>query len=1574
MRSFVNILLKTLLLVSLAFATLWVLLQLPPIQTYMVQRAAKWATEKLGMQVNIAQASIKWFDTLTLEDVRIRDLQNRPMIQIGRLEVDYNLANFVDFTALPSWLKSVISKSGTTLKKPTNATYLDAVMLYKPNVQLVYSPKTGDLNLDDFIGAIERLTADPATVNVHSDMHAPFTIGKVALVDGFFSMDDPREAYMKNPKDFDYNHLRLSAINGDITNFLVLGDTIALDVTKLRTVDRQTGLTLKRMDTKFLYSSKKMEFANLYMAVNNSVIRRYVAFLYNTQSDMGDFNTKVAIRADFANSIVQSADLGAFSEYVRSLNETWFLSGTMRGRVTDLSLVDTDLRFGAQGRSRLVGDLAFKNLPDMNSLLVNLRFRPSLVTMADVRQYYPDPAFNQTMAKLGTLAFNANFTGAFNNFTTKGQFSSALGRVAGTLKLKLADNPDLTTYEADLTADNFRVGELLNQSGKSGATSQFGNSSNTLQTIDGRGRLRGQGTDLSRAQADVDGQFARVGFGGYNYKNVVVQGNLQKAYFAGHVALRDPNAKLNLDGEFDLRGSRNHFDVRGTVQQADLRALGFTHDSLTISTYVNAVLEGNSVDQLTGDATFREAFLTLNGRNLAIDTLSVVSTIEGAQSRYLNIDSDFLSARLQGNYQPNRTITDLTRLVEEYKLYFTGDAVGRKQYYAEKLLRSLRQNQLAYHIDYLMTVRNAAPLLTFLNMPAYLSTGTRLVGRYNADNTQFITANVTTDSLHIANYAFGPSELDVTTSKFTNSEEVLASAIVSSVQQKLGGLAPTQNLEAEASWEEDHINFTSSVDQTGTSNRADLNGELRFKGDALDLTFRQSKLRLLDADWTLNLESLVRMVGNEFTLQNVTVSSQNQFVTASGKIAADTAARLNLEARSFQLSSLNPVLNTQLGGVLNGTVQLRNLYKAAIIESRLNVAGLAYEGAVIGDVVGTGAYDPVAEQVNVDARLIREETDVFTLRGTYTPGLKANSLALKALFNNTELKLVAPFTKGIFSNFGGTLVGQVAVNGTPNVPILSGSVAIKKGRTTFDYLKADLFFDNTIYFGDNEIVTRRLVLRDADGNTAILRGGVYHDNFKFFQLGFDADLEKFRIMNTTAKDNDLFYGQAVVTGKAELFGPLDNLTVQADMRSNKGTRMYIPLDGAATVSQQDYIQFSSRRTTTKDSVRQSVDLSGVKMDFKFDITPDAYCEVQFDRQSGDIIRTYGEGRIAMKVDTKGDFTMTGTYGITQGDYTFTFQNLLNKKFQIRPNSRITWTGDPYGALIDVTAAYTQFTALGALLTTGTSNNSPDRTRRYPVDLLIKLTGQLTTPDVGFDLKVKEYPASSEFRQAVTAFENRLLSNDQELTKQVSSLLIFNQLIPEGSNLFSQDVQGGVGNAVGEILSNRLSQLFSNVDEKLNVGVSLGNIFGAATGTQASDNLLNNLQLRVSYRLLNDRLRVSRDGGFTYGQSQASAASLLGEWTLEYWLTPDGRIRAKMYNRNQQSALGSLSLGSATLTTSGGLSVLYTRSFNRLLFSGPKEAKPGIPLPEQPAPPTPGVQPLVMPPAPPTATANLLGNQ
>ncbi|GAB4023396.1 translocation/assembly module TamB domain-containing protein [Spirosoma koreense] len=1539
MRQFFTIFLKTLLylvltVLGLALGIL-LSLQLPAVQTRLAQKGAEWLSDKLRFPVDIQGVSIKWFDSLTLEGVRITDRQGRPMITVGRLDANYNLKNLIDSSA--------------------HNLHLDEIVLYKPDVRMIKNLTDGDTNLDDFIARIEELTADPTKPSV-PNQNVPFTVSHIHLVDGAYTLEDPREPFMRDPKNFDYNHFTLRNLNSEVHNFLILGDTIAFEARGLSGIDRDTRIKIRRLDTRFLYCNTKMELGQLYAHIGNSIIRDELTFLYDKPAAFGDFNSRVVMRARFRNSRVQSKDLGFFSDYLRELNETWLLTANFTGTVNDFRLHNTDLRFGPNGRSRLAGNLAWKGLPDMAKTTVNFAFTPSVVNMADIRQYYPDSSFNHTIQKLGTASFDATFVGAFDDFKTKGTFRTAIGNVMGDLVLKLADHASQTIYTANLRSENLDLGQLIDQ------PDQFGK-------IDGAGRISGQGTDLELASIDFDGQLGRFGWQGYEYKNVVARGNLQKALFEGQLHVHDPNLAFDLDGVFNLKAPRNRYDFRGSVQHADLRSLGYLSDSLLVKTDLDIRLEGSKLDDIVGTATFDNTTLSLNRRTLSVDKLTLFSSVEQetvpntdslkrdsvSTQRYFNLDSDFLTTRLQGTFQPQRTIDDLKRLITEYQLYFRGNAAGMKAYYEQKRTQAdrLTRRKVApakrYGVDYQFITKNTAPLVNFLGMSAYLAPSTRLEGRFMVDNTSFLTAIVKTDSVRLGTIGFGPSDLDITTSKFVYDQEVLASAVISSKRQLFSKLLPTRNLVAEASWDVDHIDFTSDIEQADSSgqfvNRADLNGELRFKGDAIDLTFRQSKVRVLDGDWVLNPQSLIRKVGDEYTIRNLSLLNENQFVQASGKISADSVQRLNVEAQNFLLASLNPLLNTSLGGTLNGSLAVRNLYDTPILESTLAVTALSYQKALIGDIRGRGEWDQAAQRLNVDTRINRNGADVLTLIGTYTPQLKTNSLALKASLINADLGLAEPFATGLFSNLGGIASGVISVRGKLSSPILMGQVAIKGGRGRFDYLKADFTFDDNIYFGENEIITRQLTLRDPQGNTAQIRGGVYHEGFRDFTLGFDADLKNFKIMNTVAKDNDAFYGQAVVSGKAELYGPTDNLTIRANVASNKGTRIYIPLDGATSVAEDDQIRFVNLsrngpvKSTTQPASRTGTqtegefDLSRIQMDFNFDITPDAYCEIQLDRQTGDIIKAYGQGRLAMKVDTKGDFTMTGNYEIQKGDYTFTFQNIINKRFQIRPNSRITWTGDPYGALLDVTAAYTQYTSLSPLL--NGQKTTADQSRRYPVDLVIKLNGELGSPSISYDLDIKEYPSSSDFRQAVTAFESRLQSNDQELTRQVSSVLLFNQLLSENTSLFDQgQVNSGVANSVSELLSNQISRLASNLNENLDIGLSFG---GFVAGTQ-SDNLLNNLQLRFSYRLLNDRLRISRDGGFTYGQSQYNAASLLGEWTLEYFITSDGRLRAKVYNRNQQSILSQYSTTS-TIATGGGLSLLYTRSFNRLF--GGKRTTPGL---------------------------------
>ena len=96
-----------------------------------------------------------------------------------------------------------------------------------------------------------------------------------------------------------------------------------------------------------------------------------------------------------------------------------------------------------------------------------------------------------------------------------------------------------------------------------------------------------------------------------------------------------------------------------------------------------------------------------------------------------------------------------------------------------------------------------------------------------------------------------------------------------------------------------------------------------------------------------------------------------------------------------------------------------------------------------------------------------------------------------------------------------------------------------------------------------------------------------------------------------------------------------------------------------------------------------------------------------------------------------------------------------------------------------------------------------------------------TPTIAYNLAVTQYPSSGEYRSAVAAFENRLKSDEQELSRQVSSLLVFNQLLSPQEVFLGQANQSQtfLGNSLTELVSNQISRWASALNENLEVGVS-----------------------------------------------------------------------------------------------------------------------------------------------------------
>jgi TamB, inner membrane protein subunit of TAM complex len=300
----------------------------------------------------------------------------------------------------------------------------------------------------------------------------------------------------------------------------------------------------------------------------------------------------------------------------------------------------------------------------------------------------------------------------------------------------------------------------------------------------------------------------------------------------------------------------------------------------------------------------------------------------------------------------------------------------------------------------------------------------------------------------------------------------------------------------------------------------------------------------------------------------------------------------------------------------------------------------------------------------------------------------------------------------------------------------------------------------------------------------------------------------------------------------------------------------------------------------------------------------------------------------LQLATRGEFTMFGGVTFEEGGYNFTLYNLINKEFDIQKGSQITWSGDPYEGQLSINAAYNQLASLSPIITNTDIQNDAAIRRKYPLQVLLKLEGPMLSPQINFDIVAKDLPQSLtvngqnvRLNFEFAAFKAKL--DEQELKKQVFSLIILRRLSPLNETV---STSGSVYNSVSELLSNQLSYWVGQMDENLEVDIDLGALDAEA---------FNVLQLRLSYTFLNGRLRITRDGTFT-NQNAASAtnpntnnstATLVGDWTVDYLLTADGKFKVRMYNRTNANAILNTLNNQNAITT--GVSVQHTQSFNTL---------------------------------------------
>jgi len=1459
--------------IALLLSAFLLLLQLPIVQEKILNNLTEQVRKVSGFDITFGGMHLWWFDRINFKDIKIIDPEQNTMVSVDDLTVNYSLFSF--FT--------------------TDKIILEEAILSGAGVYLTTLQEGGksDLNFNYFI---DRLSSGDTTAT------PTFGIDQVILKKSFFRYNDKEGEKIAN--GFDYNHFTVDVAQAEVSGFRLQNDSVLMNIESLTAKDRGTGLRIKNSKSYFLISDTSMEFLGASIHVGNSILRDTIVFRFKAEDGLSDFNTKVELKAHLDKSKIDPDDAAFFTYGAgKPFYETVVVSGDFVGRVNRFHAHNLK---ASMGNSFLTGKISMDGLPELESTFVDLTVEQGELDIPDLKQFMPDYIYSR-LKTFGRAHVNGNFIGYFNDFVATSELRGNIGYVKSDVNIKFHEKGiTQSKFEGALQLIDFDLGKYLQD------TALF-------QKITMNGTINGRGLTRESTNFYLHANIPTMGINKYNYSAIYTEGRFARQFFIGQLEVKDPNLRLSGRGSLDLRPRHERIKLTAQIDSVMLHKLGFVKDFFRASTLVTIDTRGLSLDSIVGNLSLANTSMKYQKRALALDSVKAES-IHG-KPNIIRFSSSFLDATIKGDYTNTALANDVALFVKELLMQIKNVKPVIEKYYKQKTSPTKD-----YGAEFVVNIRDLNPIFEWAGVDLNLSHNVKIAGELSMGSTAAVNAISAVDTIRYRGKTFIKNQAEFAFSKEATGTDVLAMASLHSEKQKWSSFLTTYNLMADAQWNNDVMGVTVQVDQKENERFINLHSKVTFLNDSIRMEILPSYVQLLNNKWMFSPDNYILSSQEEWYFNNLELKSLNQSLRASGFVSNDPNKELTLDVQQFDLASLNVFSKEKFGGVMNGKVQIRDMYHNIFASNETEIKNFTVNDFLIGDVKGENKWSNEEERFLLHVVIDRLHERTLSVHGHYDAHAK-NPLHIAAELEKTNLKTIEPLVREIFPVFEGDLSGQFLVNGSLTKPLIEGRGALENGKIKVAALQTQYAFRGKLYMKPDTVSFQDFNLTDAFGGKAVLGGFISCRDFNEMGASLKARFNNFQALNTVADENTSYYGQAYVTGQASLSGTFDNLKISVTAKTEKKTRLFIPIRGTASVDKKEFITFVNLRDTVQKTVKKKAapkqaKPTGIEVDLNLDITPEAYAEIIFDIKSGDIVRGYGKGNLKLQIDTQGDFTMFGQYEFESGNYNFTLFDLINKEFVINKGSSISWAGDPFGGVLNLNASYRQLVSYAPLLSDHSPEvlSSPQIRRRYPAEVLLNITGQMMTPQIAFDIQANDLPKSDlvfpggksvNLPLQFSSFKAR--ADEQELKKQVFSIIVLRRF--SSSDAFS--AQATAVSSVSELFSNQLSYWLSQMDENLEIDLDVASM---------NDEQLNTFQLRLSYSLFNGRLRFSRDGVIS-SNTNSALANAVGEWTVDYLLTADGRYKVRMYNRTNYNQITAALGTQATIVP--GISISQSQTFNRL---------------------------------------------
>ncbi len=1334
----------------------------------------------------------------------------------------------------------------------------------------------------------------------------PFKIisSELAIENSNFKFDDKGTPAI--PAGMDYSHLFLKDIflKAENLNYSTESTMISIESARLK---EQSGFVLDNLTTDFKMSPSQISLEDMLLETPGSEIKRSAIISFPSMEALQKDPGMLGLDIDLDNSKIAMKDvlltvpaLGAQMTNIPS-NATLYVDARITGRVNDLNLRSVVLK-GLSATSIDVNG-TIKGLPDPKNIYANLDIRKFQSGRNDIVALAPANSLPSNISLPESFSVSGKIRGGMNDLYTNLTFNSTLGGAKAEGTLQNITDQNKARYDLTLNARNLNIGALMKNPQLGSVTADIS--------------AKGVGFNPQTANATFKGMVSSVTLNKYNYKNINMDGLIADKNYRINASVHDPNLYADLHGRGTFFGEYPSVHLTASIDSIKTLPLNLSTDEVIYHGNIKANFTNIDPNNLTGDATVTHSIIVYNGERATLDSLEIFANNSGG-NQSLILKSDFASATIIGQYKLTQLGAIIQKSIDPYYNISGGNDTTTVDPYHFSITAGINDNP---------AIRAFVPSLEKFKP-------IKLLGRFVSDSGWSV-------YMKAPYIKMAGTEIDSLLLQAKTATDVLAFK-TSFSGLKSGSSLAMYATSLDGTMRDNDLKFTLKVKDAKAKNKYLLSGSLdQPSPNSYTLSLGADTLLLNYDKWNIAADNAISLISGDITAKNFLLSQGLQQLKINSE-GAGTNKPLRIDFSNFNIATITGFIQNDslmVGGLLNGNALIKNIQTQPNFTTDLTIQNLSYYKDTLGTLTAK-VNNNQANTFNADISLKGFGNDISIMGDYFLKPENKSSYDFVVNINTFQLKTVEGLSQGAIKDARGNLYGKIALNGSLDDPNINGNIQFNNTSFVASTLNNVFKIDKeSIAVINNEgIQFNSFSIRDTANNPITIDGMLNTKNFYDYTFDLTVKARNFQAINSTSKDNELFYGKMVFSTNLVIKGTPTQPSVTGTLAIDDNTDFTIvmPQQDPGVSKREGIVRFVDYSATAEDSLLMvpydSLNVSpliGYDISVNITVSKLATFNVIVDAANGDFLKIRGAGELTAGIDASGKVTLVGSYEIEEGAYNLSF-NFLKRNFIIQKGSRVVWTGEPTTAQLDVTAIYVANTAPLDLVQNQITSDATLYKQKLPFEVHLTMKGELLKPDITFNVLLppdKNYNVSGD---VVTTVQNALTQIRQdpgEMNKQVFALLLLNRFV--GQNPF--DNSGGSSlsagtfavQSVSRLLTEQLNDLTKNLISGVDIDFDLATSQDFTTGSQQTRTDLN---VGISKSLLSDRLTVTVGNDFQLGGPQTSGnkqQSFAGNVSINYKLSKDGKYMLRAYRKNDYTDI----IQGYVIET--GLGFIISANFNKL---------------------------------------------